>query len=90
MNGTLELRGLDAAACYAMKGHAGNLGPSAVWGPGSTAMLSNVVPLPLSHLGLALGEATRLRAARIHGAGTADEPPEAMKVVWITPDLMQA
>jgi hypothetical protein len=56
MNGTLELRGLDAVARYAIKGHADNLGPSAAWGPGSTAMLSNVVPLPLSYLGLALGE----------------------------------
>jgi len=32
MNGTLELRGLDAAARSAMKGHAGNLGPSAALG----------------------------------------------------------
>jgi hypothetical protein len=63
-----------AAARYAMKGHAGNLGSSAVWGPGPTAMLSNVVPLRSPTWAWHSGKATRLRAARIHGAGTADAP----------------
>lgn len=79
----LKLRGLDAAAHYAMKGYAGNLGPSPVWGPGSMPMLSNVLPLPLSDVGLALGEGTTMSGRELVEQGMPVRLAKSRQVVWI-------
>jgi len=81
----LKLRGLDTAAHYSeMKGYAGNLGPSPVWGSGSMVMLSNVVPLPSSNVGLALEEAnTSMRGRELLDRGLPVTLAKSSQVIWI-------
>ena len=82
--GTLKLPGLDTAAHYAMKGYAGHLGPSPVWGQGSMAMLSNVAPLPLSDLGSALAEGNTMSGRELIEQGLPMRLDRSSQVVWIT------
>jgi len=79
----LKLRGLDGAARYAMKGYAGNLPLLPVWGPGSMPMLSDVVPLPLSNVGLALGEGNTMSRRELIEQGMPVRLAKSPRVVWI-------
>jgi hypothetical protein len=81
-SGILKFRGLVAAAHYAMKGYAGDLAPSAVWGAGAMAMLSNVVPTPLSNLGLALGEGHTWSGRELIEQGLPLQLGKSPQVVW--------
>jgi hypothetical protein len=85
----LKLRCLDVAARYATRGYAGNLGPSPVWGPGSMAMLSNVVPLSLSDLGLALGEGNTMSGRELVEQGMPMRLAKFPQVVWIAYQRLQ-
>lgn len=87
---TVELVGLQAPANYEMKGYAGTMAPSAVWGPpdpdkpATMLMLSNVVPVRLSELGLEAEEEKRKVSGRkLMEKGLSVKFPPSSQVVWI-------
>ena len=79
---TLKPRGLDAKATYMMKGYTGNLGRASVWGSGSTVMLSNVVPLPLSNTGMAKHK-DKMTGRELLNQGLPTTLAKSPQVVWI-------
>lgn len=90
----LKLRHLEAAAHYELRGYAGALAPSAVWGPPdpveptTMTMLSNVVPIRLSEVGLAIEhENTRISGRELMEKGLSTKLAHSPQVVWIAYQL---
>ena len=83
---TVKLLGLQGTADYVLKAYAGTLAPSAVWGPpdpdkpASMPMLSNVVPVQLSEVGL---EESNFSGGDLMKMGLPMKFSQSPQVVWI-------
>jgi hypothetical protein len=81
----LQLRSLDPATSYQMNAYAGTLAPASVWGPGSMNMLSNLVPLPLSSLGLdSANDKTIVTGRELLEKGLTLRMGKTDQILWIT------
>ena len=86
----MKLLGLRASADYKLKGYSGTLAPSAVWGPPDPVeparmpMLSHVVPVRLSEVGLAIeDENTKISGRKLMEKGLSMKLAHSPQVVWI-------
>ncbi len=87
---TFKFLGLRASADYSLKGYAGPLAPSEVWGPpdpdkpASMSMLSNVISVPLSDFGGALGEGeAKVSGRKLMEQGLSINAVKSPQVIWI-------
>ena len=86
----MKFLGLQASAHYSLKGYASPLVPSEVWGPpdpdkpASMPMLSNVIPVPLADIGLALDESeAKVSGRKLMEQGLSINAVKSPQVIWI-------
>ncbi len=79
----LKLSGLDAAAHYAMKGYAGHLGPSAVWGPRIDGDAVQCRPAVAVRPGLGTRGSNTMSGRELVEQGLPMRLAKSPQVVWI-------